>query len=307
MTDMTLTFDVVDVFTDRPFAGNQLAVVHGAESLTSEDCLAITREFSFSESVFPGPVDPVTGEYPTRIFTPGGEIPFAGHPTLGAAWSLRSRGLLSGPSVVQVCGAGRIPVRFGDEAGDPDRVELSATPRDLVGPLDEQLVGSVLADLGLSSADLAGPVFAAGCGLTFLHVPVVGDAVARASAATARPLAHYADALSPSGSLADPLEGINLVSVTGQAPRLSVHARVFVPGLLVPEDPATGSAAVGLGVALVAAGRLPAGGHVDITQGVEIGRPSRLHARVEVGDGRASVCHVAGRVCPVMRGELTPP
>src|SRR5690348_5921881 len=169
MTVMALTFDVVDVFTDRPFAGNQLAVVHGAGALTSEACLAITREFSFSETVFPVQGDPATGEYAARIFTPGGEIPFAGHPTLGAAWSLRSRGLLSGHSVVQVCGAGRIPVRFGDESGDPDRVELSAVPRDLVGPLDEQLVGSVLADLGLSIADLAGPVFAAGCGLTFLH------------------------------------------------------------------------------------------------------------------------------------------
>ena len=301
---MTLSFDVVDVFAERPFAGNQLAVVHGAHDLDAESCLAITREFNFSESVFPGPVDPATGEYPTRIFTPGGEIPFAGHPTLGAAWSLRARGLITSTSAVQVCGAGRIAVRFGEE--DRDRVELSATPRDLVGPLDDQLVGSVLADLGLSPDDLAGPTYAAGCGLTFLHVPVVEDAVARATPST-RPLREYAERVAGRQPLSDPLEGINLVSVTGDAPRLTAHARVFVPGLLVPEDPATGSAAVGLCVALVAGGRLPQGGELDITQGVEMGRPSRLHARAEADDGRVSLCYVAGRVCPVMRGELTPP
>lgn len=302
---MALSFDVVDVFTDRPFAGNQLAVVHGASSLRAEDCLAITREFNFSESVFPGPVDPATGEYPARIFTPGGEIPFAGHPTLGAAWSLRARGLLTGASAVQLCGAGRIEVRFGED-GDRDRVQLRATPRDLVGPLDDELVGALLADLGLSRDDLAGPAYAAGCGLTFLHVPVTDDAVARATPSS-RPLREYAGAVARTGALADPLEGLNLVSVTGEAPLLTVHARVFVPGLLVPEDPATGSAAVGLGVALAAAGRLPDGGQLAITQGGEMGRPSRLLARVEADGGKASVCYVAGRVCPVMRGELTPP
>ena len=301
---MTLSFDVVDVFTERPFAGNQLAVVHGAERLDAAACLAITREFNFSETAFPGAVDPGTGEYPSRIFTPGGEIPFAGHPTLGAAWSLRSRGLLTAPSAVQVCGAGRIPVRFGDD--DRDRVELTATPRDLVGPLDDRIVGSVLADLGLSPEDLAGPAYAAGCGLTFLHVPIVADAVARATPSS-RPLREYAAQVAAQHPFADPLEGINLVAVTGAAPRLTVHARVFVPGLLVPEDPATGSAAVGLGVALAAGGTLPSGGELDIAQGLEMGRPSRLHARVEAEDGRASRCYVAGRVCPVMRGELTPP
>ncbi len=309
---MVLSFDVVDVFTDRPFAGNQLAVVHGAASLSSEDCLAITREFNFSESIFPGAVDPATAEYTARIFTPAGEVPFAGHPTLGVAWSLRSRGLIVTPTAVQVCGAGRIPVRFGDSpggdgSGDPDRVELSATPRDLVGPLHEALVASVLADLGLAADDLAGPAFAAGCGLSFLFLPVAEDAVPRAVPST-RPLREYAARVRRSGDLTDPLEGIDLFSVSGHPPDLTVHSRVFVPGLLVAEDPATGSAAVGLGVGLAAAGLLPEGGRLDITQGVEMGRPSRLHARVEVdGSGSASRCFVEGRVCPVMRGELSPP
>ena len=126
MTAMRLAFDVVDVFTDRPFAGNQLAVVHGADELSTEQCQALAREFNFSESTFPATPD--GDAYATRIFTPAQEIPFAGHPTLGTAWVLRSRGLLTADVVTQHCGAGEVGVRF-----EGDLVELSATPRDLAG------------------------------------------------------------------------------------------------------------------------------------------------------------------------------
>jgi trans-2,3-dihydro-3-hydroxyanthranilate isomerase len=309
MAAMRLRYDIVDVFTDRPFAGNQLAVVHGAGGLTTEQCLALAREFNYSESTFPVPGGEGSGatgaaEYTTRIFTPGGEIPFAGHPTLGTAWVLRSRGeVTAGPggTVTQHCGAGPIGVRF-----DADLVELSATPRDLLGPVADELAAAILADLGLSLTDLTGPVYVAGCGLSFVHVPVVDDAVGRAHVST-RPLADYVPAI----ETRDPFEGINLFSASGTAPGLEVHSRVFVPGLSVPEDPATGSAAVGLGVALVAAGLLPEGGHYDITQGVEMGRPSRLAGRVEVADGgpgaAASLCHVAGQVQHVASGEIAVP
>jgi trans-2,3-dihydro-3-hydroxyanthranilate isomerase len=82
---------------------------------------------------------------------------------------------------------------------------------------------------------------------------------------------------------------------------------VFVPGVGVPEDPATGSAAAGLGMALVASGLLPEGGRYDIVQGVEMGRPSALFGRVEASDGRATRCHVAGQVQPVASGEIAVP
>ena len=100
---------------------------------------------------------------------------------------------------------------------------------------------------------------------------------------------------------------MNLYAVAGAAPRLDVHARVFVPGVGVPEDPATGSAAAGLGVVLVATGQLPEGGTYEITQGVEMGRPSRLSGRVEASNGVASLCHVAGEVQPVASGEIEVP
>jgi trans-2,3-dihydro-3-hydroxyanthranilate isomerase len=295
-----LSYDVVDVFTDRPFAGNQLAVVHGAEDLSSEQCTALAQEFNFSETTFPVPRG--EGEYFTRIFTPGGEIPFAGHPTLGTAWVLREQGLLGAGPVVQHCGAGEIGVAFGDDGS----VELSAVPHDLVGPVDDALVAGILEDVGLSFSDVAGAVWLAGTGLTFVHLPVSEDAVGRARPSY-RPLHEYADRFAAVGTTADPVEGINLHHVSGDAPHVTVRSRVFVPGLDVAEDPATGSAAAGLGLALVAAGRLPEGGRYTITQGVEMGRPSQLFGRVEVTDGEPSRCLVAGRVQPIASGRIAVP
>lgn len=295
---MRLAYDIVDVFTDRPFAGNQLAVVHGAGDLSTAQCQAIAREFDFSETTFPVPQS--DDEYAVRIFTPGSEIPFAGHPTLGTAWVLRSRGRLGGESATQHCGAGDIRVRFtGDRA-----VELSAVPRDSVGH-GGRFVERLLADLGLLPSDLDGPVWVSGCGLTFAHVPVVDDALDRVRLPS-RPLSEYDD----QPDVRDPLDGVNVYSASTPAAggALAVHSRVFVQGLSVPEDPATGSAAAGLGIALVETGRLPQGGSYTIRQGVEMGRPSTLHGRVDLGaDGRPSLCHVAGEVQTVASGEIEVP
>jgi trans-2,3-dihydro-3-hydroxyanthranilate isomerase len=298
---MRLTYDIVDVFTDRPFAGNQLAVVHGADDLSTEQCQALAQEFGFSESTFPA-ADVADGrEYATRIFTPGTEIPFAGHPTLGTAWVLRDRGLLTADEVTQVCGAGRIGVRFSD-----DVVELSATPRDLAGPVPEDLARDLLRMLGLSVTDLAGQAWVAGCGLTFVHLPVTEEAVVRA-VPSGSSFESLAERLTSLGSVEDLLDAVNLYAVAGSAPHLDVHSRVFVPGVGVPEDPATGSAAAGLGMALVASGLLPEGGSYDITQGVEMGRPPSLAGRVEAAEGVATRCHVAGRVQPIASGEIRVP
>ena len=297
---MPLTYDIVDVFTDRPFAGNQLAVVHGAEDLSTGQCQALAREFGFSESTFPGAVREGR-EYATRIFTPEQEIPFAGHPTLGTAWALRSRGLLTGDEATQVCGAGRIGVRF-----DAEHVELTAVPRDLAGPVPPDVVRVLLRPLGLSLSDVAGETWVAGCGLSFVHVPVTEEAVVRATA-TGSGFPPVAERLAGLGRVEDLLDAVNLYAVAGAAPHLDVHSRVFVPGAGVPEDPATGSAAAGLGLTLVATGLLPEGGRYTIRQGVEMGRPSRLSGRVEATGGSATLCHVGGQVQPVASGEIVVP
>jgi trans-2,3-dihydro-3-hydroxyanthranilate isomerase len=287
MPDTFLAFDVVDVFAEAPFAGNQLAVVHGAGDLDDDQLLTIAREFNFSETTFPTPI--AGDRYQVRIFTPAAEIPFAGHPTLGTAWVLRERGDLAGTAAIQECGAGEIGVRFSTEG-----VELTAAPRDLVGPLDDAAAAVVLAAVGLAPEDRDGDVWLAGTGLTFVHVPVSDDAVARATIARSMP------DLPATG---DPLGGINLYAVTSNLPQdLQVHSRVFVPELAVPEDPATGSAAAGLGMALRARELARDGDRFRIRQGIEMGRPSVLIGTV--ADGGISV---AGEVHAIARGEIRVP
>lgn len=314
-----LEYDVVDVFTDRAFAGNPLAVVHGAHDLDDAQMRAIAREFNLSETTFPaapggseersgGPRD----RYSVRIFTPGGEIPFAGHPTLGTAWVLREYGLIDAGAVVQRCGAGDIEVEVPADPGG--LLRLSAQPRDLSGALDAD---AVAAGVGLSPDAVVGEVRAAGCGLTWVHLPVRPDALERC-----RPGPDLVDALRGVTGTHDPVAGVNVYCVDdgadggaghdagssgGPGEPLVVRSRVFCPDVGVAEDPATGSAAVGLGVALVATGRLSRGGEYTITQGVQMGRPSTLRGSVEVGGGRARRCAVAGRVVAVASGTIAVP
>jgi trans-2,3-dihydro-3-hydroxyanthranilate isomerase len=296
MPDTFREYDVVDVFAEAPFAGNQLAVVHGAGDLPDAALLAIAREFNFSETTFPTPVD--GGRYRTRIFTPAGEIPFAGHPTLGTAWVLRDHGLLTDQQAVQECSAGEIGVRF-----DGDRVELSAAPRDRVGPLGDAFVAQLLEEVGLEHGDRDGDVWLAGTGLTFVHLPVRDDAVARARVPR-QPVRELADL----PDTRDPLDGINVYAVrSGSGSGLDIHSRVFVPGLSVPEDPATGSAASGLGIALHARSLLADGGTYRIRQGIEIGRPSLLAGRIDAAGDAVTRVHVGGAVHPIARGQIRVP
>ena len=159
---------------------------------------------------------------------------------------------------------------------------------------------------GCPPSDLAGEAWVAGCGLTFVHLPVSEEAVVRA-VPSGRRFGKLADRIAAVAPVEDLLDALNVYAVAGDAPALSVHSRVFVPGVGVPEDPATGSAAAGLGMALVASGLLPEGGRYEISQGVEMGRPSALFGRVEADGGVATRCHVAGQVQPVAAGEIAVP
>ncbi len=294
MTSASLSFDILDVFAESPFAGNQLAVVHGADHLDDAQRLALAQEFGYSETTFPSPLGRTA--YAVRIYTPSQEIAFAGHPTLGTAWALRDRGDLAGDVATQHCGAGEVAVRL-----DGDRVELTATPCDLAGPLPPRLVHELLADHGLGPGDLAGDAWVAGAGLDFVHVPVTEEALPRARLGT-RPLPSY----DGWPEVRDRLDGVNLVALVPGDP-VEVHSRVFVPGLLGAEDAATGSAAAGLGMVLAASGLLPEGGRYEVRQGLEMGRPSRLSGHVEAAGGAPTACRVAGRVHPIARGTVAVP
>ena len=293
-----LDYDVVDVFTDRAYAGNPLAVVHGAGGLTPSQLQALAREFNLSETTFPTLRSEAA--YDVRIFTPDTEIPFAGHPSVGTAWLLRRRGELGGAGeldlaeVVQHCGAGEVPVCVREKGA-----ELTATPRHVRRRDDAE---TLAAAVGLAAGDVAGGAHEASCGLAWTLLRVRAGAVARSRPTPPGWL--------PESSGPDPMGGLAVVGVTGQGEACAVHARVYFPsGAVVVEDPATGSAAAALGVVLAADGTAGTEGSMayTISQGAEMGRPSTLSCRVDVEAGVAQRVHVGGGVVPVASGRIAVP
>jgi trans-2,3-dihydro-3-hydroxyanthranilate isomerase len=282
-----LHYDVVDVFTDRPYVGNPLAVVHGATELDTGQMQAIAAEFGLSETAFPLPPTQPGADYRLRIFTPSRELPFAGHPSVGAAWVLARAGLIRAGDVVQECGAGLLAVQVDGHGAQV----AGGVP--VVGPARDG--AALAAAVGLSAADLD-PTVAAGvaaAGVPYAFLPVRPGAVARAVPDPAPLRAATAD-----------LVGVTVVSFDPAA--RAAHVRMFAPGAGVVEDPATGSAAVALAVLLVDRGVLAADGQTGFTvaQGAEIGRPSTLAVRVRARGGVAVGTSVRGGVVPVARGEL---
>jgi len=279
----SLRYEVVDVFTDRPFTGNPLAVVFDADDLSRDQMQAIAREFHLSETVFvlPPTVDGAT--YRVRIFTPTEELPFAGHPSIGAAVTQMRRGILKPGRVLQECGAGLLPVEV---SGDGRAVLTGGTAT--LGPvLDPQ---PLLDAVALNADDLAGPPpRIAGCGLDYPYLLVTAAALDRAMA--------------PRSGLAE------ICLAAWDAESRVAHMRVFAPGSGVVEDPATGSAALGLGVFLLGSGLLPATGESSylVHQGEQLGRPSVLDCTVSAVDGQVERVTVAGSVVPIARGEIAIP
>jgi trans-2,3-dihydro-3-hydroxyanthranilate isomerase len=284
-----LTYHVVDVFTDRAYAGNPLAVVLDAEGLADEQYAALAREFNLSETAFP--LRDGSADYRLRIFTPGSELPFAGHPSVGTAWLLHSLGRVQAGRVVQRCGAGLLPLDVS-----ADRVELTAGT-----PSAEELSGVApyLRALGLMDGDAGtSPPRVCSTGLRQAFVEVASSDAVRSVVPDVPGLAAAAG------------EGVETISVFAwDADARVAHSRVFTAIAGVPEDPATGSAAAAFGAWLAASGYVPADAETPyvVTQGAEIGRPSTIEGTVVTRDGRAVECRVAGGVVPVATGTIRVP
>lgn len=284
----TLAYEIVDVFTDRPFAGNPLAVVFGAEQLAGVQLQTLAREFHLSETAFVLPPTVEGATYRLRIFTPTAELPFAGHPSVGAAVTQLRRGAIGAGNIVQECGAGLLPIAV---RADGSATLTGSEPR--VGlRVDPELL---LKAIGLDVDDLIGadlhPARLAGCGLEFAYLPVRREAISRAVAPASSP-------------------DLPQITVLAWDPgAATAYVRVFCPSAGVPEDPATGSAALGLGVWLVVSGLLPPDGTARYTvrQGAELRRPSTLECAVESVGGVVSSATVAGHVVPIASGSIAIP
>jgi trans-2,3-dihydro-3-hydroxyanthranilate isomerase len=309
----TLAYHVVDVFTDRPFAGNPLAVVLDADDLPADALQAIALEFHLSETAFP--MHSSVADYRLRIFTPVAELRFAGHPTVGSAWLLARLGKIGHGLVHQECGVGVLPVEVtGAGATLTGSAPFTGPPLDplpllpLVGLDADALLPTPDGDAGIDSAgidsagiDSAGSGLVAaprvtGAGMRFVFLPVLPQAVPAVTA----DIQGIAASVQPLGALGISVFGWDPVS------RLA-HSRVFVPG--IGEDPATGAAAVGLGVYLAAAGLVPDGATTPYTiwQGAEIRRPSVLHGTVTRVAGAVTRTTVGGEVVHVATGEIIYP
>ena len=284
----TLEYEVVDVFAPRAFAGNPLAVVLDADGLSTEQCQALAFEFHLSETSFVcAPTEP-GADYRVRIFTPFAELPFAGHPSVGAAHTLVRTGRLPAGAVRQECGAGVLDLVV-DEGG---ALLTGAPPTVEDGPDPAALADAV----GLSPADLVGlPAHVTGCGLPWAVLAVRREVVDRA-----RPDVRALEVLGVG-------EGVAVLS--WDAATSTVYSRTFANDLSWGEDPATGSAALSTGVWLVAVGLLPPQGTAEyvVHQGVQLGRPSVLAGSVTAAGGRATSASVHGAVVPVASGRIRVP
>jgi trans-2,3-dihydro-3-hydroxyanthranilate isomerase len=282
---MAYSYILADVFTDRAYGGNQLAVLPDAEGLDEAQMQAIAREFNLSETTFVTPGS-APGRFRVRIFTPGSELPFAGHPIVGTAIALRHLGRVADELVlelkvgpVRVVLEGERATFFRDGAPEVRAMKLPAA--------------EVAALVGAGT--LAGEAFEAGYGTALTFIPLAD----RAAVAHARLRGDLWERAAPSlwG------HGAYVYAVTGgDGAHTQVHARMFAPGLGVGEDPATGSAAAGLVGSLPG----PADGvhHVAITQGVEMGRPSLIHGTATRVGGKVVSITVGGGAVVVGEGRL---
>jgi trans-2,3-dihydro-3-hydroxyanthranilate isomerase len=279
-SDLRLTFVIADVFTERPLAGNQLAIVPGADAVPEELYQPLAREFNFSETVFLLP-SRRGGDARLRIFTPAVEIPFAGHPTLGAAFFLAEN---SGATrLVLETDAGAVPVEVERRA---DRVAFAwmEQPRPRWRPYERS--DALLRALGVQRSSL--PVEHYDLGPEHVFVIVESeDEVA---------------ALAPDLAAIEELRPILANCAAGSEARWKT--RVFAPGSGVPEDAATGSAAGPLAVHLARHGLIAFGDVIEIRQGAEIGRPSVLYARVEGSSEEVERVLVGGSAVIIGVGEL---
>ena len=302
---MAYRFHTADVFTDRVFGGNQLAVLPDARGLTDEQMQRVAAEFNIAETSFVFPPETADGTRKLRIFTPFRELPFAGHPTVGTAHVLAAIGEidLTGDltEITFEEGVGPVPVSIASRDGKPVSATLTAAqmPETREVAIEREEIADMLS---LAPSDIRSdmPISAVSCGVPFLYVPLTDlDAAARARVKVDRMEALMGDAW------AHAVYVICLQAVLTQA---KLHARMFAPAFGIAEDPATGAAATAL------AGYLAPLEHPDKTefhwiveQGVEMGRPSIIDVRARQHNGAITEIRVGGQSVLVSKGEIEIP
>jgi len=294
---MKRQFVTVDVFTDRKFGGNPLAVFPDAQGLSTEQMQSIAAEFNYAETTFVLPPSDPKHTAHVRIFTPKAEMPFAGHPNVGTAFVLARLGKAKGERLVFEEKAGLVVMDLTFEAGTVTAARLAAPqPFALGETISTELVAQAC---GLTADQIETgthrPVVAS-TGNNFVFAEVKSRAVLKAASCNADVFAKHL----PMARAV----GVHLY-VPAQEHGVEIQSRVFAPLFGVPEDPATGSANVSL-IGLLA--------HLDkradltlsktIGQGFDMGRPSILEAMAEKKAGQVTATYIGGRCVPMLNGEI---
>ncbi|HEX9565455.1 MAG TPA: PhzF family phenazine biosynthesis protein [Gemmatimonadaceae bacterium] len=297
-----MRYITADVFTSTRFGGNPLAVLPDGRGLNDAQMLAVTREFNYSETTFVFPPDDPRHTRRLRIWTPGGEVPFAGHPTVGTAFVLAAIGeipiLGTVTRIIFEEKVGPVPVVVRGEQGVPVFSQLSVAQLPEVGP-PLPARAELAAALSLGEDDLMDGAWhpqVVSCGLPFGLVPLRDRrAVARARIRLDIWEKHLAGT---------PGEMVMVFAMDAEEAGHDVRARMFAPGLNVPEDPATGSACAALGGYLAMRDRREGTLRWVVEQGYEMGRPSILDVEADRSGGTITSVRVGGASVLVCEGRI---
>ncbi len=290
-----------DVFTRVPFTGNQLAVFLDGRGLEPSRMQAIAREIGFSETTFILPAEEPGTDVRMRIFTPGIELPMAGHPTIGSTFALAQAGVIAParPSIIFGLGVGPTPVAL-EWKGDHLRFAWMTQRAPEFGPIVEDRQ-AVAAALGVRRDDISGelPIQQVSCGVPFLFVPMNTRAGVDRAVSEAAPLRRLSDSTGLDVA-------IFLFTMEQGQPEATVYSRMFAAQFGIAEDPATGGASGPLGCYLVRYGLVKddAAQHILSLQGHAMGRPSRIHIRIDGTREKITKAEIGGESVLVARGEL---
>jgi len=300
-------FIQVDVFTDKPFGGNPLAVFPDAEGLTTEEMQRLAREMNLSETTFVLPPQAPDADFKVRIFTPAKEFPFAGHPVVGTHWVLAHLGRVDlCEPVTQVrfeLGVGVLPADLYVVGGRVERVVMTQdrpTFRAVLKDVTDLAEGLGLPTEAIVETGLSVQVVSTG--VPQMMVPVRSLVEVQGLGAGRLNVAALNRACGACGT-----ECVMVFTCETERPEATVHVRMFAPLAGVPEDPATGSANGALGAYLVhhqAVSVTEPTTHIVSEQGAEIGRPSTLHVEVDSAGEAITAVRVGGQVVPVAEGVV---
>jgi trans-2,3-dihydro-3-hydroxyanthranilate isomerase len=293
-----------DVFTDRLFGGNQLAVFLDGRGLRDGDMQAIANEMNFSESTFVLPPEQSGTDMRVRIFTPGAELPMAGHPTIGTAFALARAGVLEPGRAGVVFGLGVGPTRV-DLTWERERLTFAwmTQPSPSFGPVLRGMEALAASAIGLPADSVTAtalPVQIVSCGVPYLMIPLATRAHVDAAAVDPAAVARLADAAALGR------EGLYMFTTERAGDDATVYTRMFAPAIGIAEDPATGSAAGPLGCYLLAHGVLDpsTGGTIKNLQGVRMGRPSVIRMAIAGSGADIRSVRVGGEALLAGEGTL---